>query len=240
MTMLWRMSRMEATFFVRERQALFWTMFLPAFMLTFFGKVFGGPGYTEFLVAGLVGMNLMSMALFSLGAVLVGYRERGILRRLRVTPLTAGTFVAAHVLNRFVIGVVQACFLLLLGYLLFGVTPRGGIFAIFIIVTLGLFCFLSIGLMLASTVRHIATANGIANLVFLPALFLGGAYFPIDTFPPLLRTIGSALPLAPFLAAFRAVYGGGRSLADVAVPLVTIVVWGLVGAVVSVRFFRWE
>jgi ABC-type multidrug transport system permease subunit len=234
------MSRMEATFFVRERQALFWTMFLPAFMLTFFGKVFGGPGYIDFLVAGLVGMNLMSMSLFSLGAVLVGYRERGILRRLRVTPLTAATFVAAHVLNRYALGVVQAVFLLLLGYLLFGVTPRGSITAIFVVVTLGLFCFLAMGLTLASTVRHLATANGIANLVFLPSLFLGGAYFPTDAFPPLLRTIGSALPLAPFLAAFRDVYGGGHSLADVVTPLVTIAVWGGVGAAVSVRFFKWE
>jgi ABC-2 type transport system permease protein len=180
------------------------------------------------------------MSLFSLGAVLVGYRERGILRRLRLTPLTAATFIAAHVLNRYLIGVAQACFLLLLGYVLFGVTPHGDIFAIFIVVTLGLFCFLSMGLTLASTVRHIATANGIANLVFLPALFLGGAYFPTDTFPPLLRTAGSALPLAPFLTAFRGVYGGGRPLADLAVPLVTIVAWGVAGALVSVRFFRWE
>lgn len=59
MTALWRLSWMEATFFMRERQAVFWTFFLPAFMLIFFGTVFGGPGYIEFLVAGLVGMNLM-------------------------------------------------------------------------------------------------------------------------------------------------------------------------------------
>lgn len=240
MTALWRMSWMEATFFVRERQAMFWTFFLPAFMLAFFGTAFGGPGYTEFLVAGLVGMNLMSMSLFSLGTVLVGYRERGILRRLRLTPLSAAAFIGAHVLNRYVIGIIQAVFLLSFGYVLFGVTPRGSLFAVLVIISLGLLSFMAIGFTIASIVRHQASAAGIANLLFLPALFLGGAYFPTDTFPPVLRTVGLALPLAPFLAAFRDVYGAGRGLADVASPLLTIAGWGAAGALVSVRFFRWE
>jgi ABC-2 type transport system permease protein len=240
MTALWRMSRMEAKFFVRERQAVFWTFFLPAFMLIFFGKVFGGPGYSDFLVAGLVGMNLMSVSLFAIGTVLVGYRERGILRRLRVTPLSPAAFIAAHVLNRYVISLIQACFLLALGYWLFGVKPRGSLAAVFVVVTLGLFSFMALGFTIASTVRHQATANGIANLILLPALFLGGAYFPTDTFPPLLRAFGTALPLAPFLAAFRDVYGVGLSLADVAAPLLTISAWGVAGIALSVRFFRWE
>jgi ABC-2 type transport system permease protein len=240
MTALWRMSRIEATFFVRERQAIFWTFFLPAFMLTFFGKVFGGPGYIDFLVAGLVGMNLMSMSLFALGTVLVGYRERGILRRLRLTPLTASTFIAAHVINRYVIGVIQACFLLGLGYALFGVAPRGSLAAIFVVVTLGLLSFMAMGFAIASLVRHQATASGIGNLIFLPALFLGGAYFPTDTFPPIVRALGSTLPLAPFLAAFRDVYGAGRALVDVARPLAIIGGWGAICAALSVRFFKWE
>lgn len=240
MTALWRLSWMEATFFMRERQAVFWTFFLPAFMLVFFGTVFGGPGYIEFLVAGLVGMNLMATSLFAVGTMLVGYRERGILRRLRVTPLTPGTFIAAQVLNRYVLGLIQAGFLLSLGRWWFGTSPRGSLAALFVVITLGLLSFMALGFAIASLVRHQATANGIANVIFIPALFLGGAYFPADTFPPMLRAVGSALPLAPFLAAFRDVYGVGRALADVSWPLLAVGAWGAVGAVLSVRFFRWE
>jgi ABC-2 type transport system permease protein len=191
-------------------------------------------------VPGLVGMNLMSVSFFSVGALLVGYRERGVLKRLRATPLTPATFIAAQILNRYAITLAQALILFVLAWLVFGVRPRGSPAAVLVALTVGLLAFMTLGFTIASLARTQASATGIANVFFLPALFLGGAYFPVETFPPLLRTIGTSLPLAPFLEGFRGIYSRGLPLDAVSGPLLIVAGWGVVGALLSVRLFRWQ
>ncbi|NWJ39989.1 MAG: ABC transporter permease [Geothrix sp.] len=195
--------------------------------------------YASFLLPGLLGLNLVSMGLFSVGMVNVSYREKGKFRRLAVTPLPKWIFLLGQVLHRLTVTVVQAAILLLVGRVVFGIQNQGSFLDLLLVMTLGTGCFMAFGFALSGFAETSEGYAAISNLVFFPLMMLSGVYFTLDSAPAWLQHLVAGMPLAPFIRALRAVFNDGAGLAGHGVGLVIVLAWGLAAFVLAVRRFRW-
>lgn len=195
--------------------------------------------YASFLLPGLLGLNLVSMGLFSVGMVNVSYREKGKFRRLAVTPLPKWIFLLGQVLHRLTVTVIQAAILLLVGLLAFGIQNQGSFLDLLLIMTLGTGCFMAFGFALSGFAETSEGYAAISNLVFFPLMMLSGVYFTLDAAPAWLQHTVAVMPLAPFLRALRAVFNDGAGLAGHGLGLAIVAAWGLAAFALAVRRFRW-
>jgi ABC transporter DrrB family efflux protein len=195
--------------------------------------------YAAFLLPGLLGLNLVSMGLFSVGMVNVAYREKGKFRRLAVTPLPKWIFLLGQVLHRLTVTILQAAVLLLVGWLVFGIENQGSFLNLLLIMALGTGCFMAFGFALSGFAETSEGYAAISNLVFFPLMLLSGVYFTLDAAPAWLQHAVAAMPLAPFLRALRAVFNDGGSLAGHGLGLGIVAAWGLGAFLLAVRRFRW-
>ncbi|MDM4765885.1 ABC transporter permease [Pelomonas sp. SE-A7] len=196
--------------------------------------------YVAFLLPGLLGLNLMMMGVFGATMTDVALREKGHYKRLSATPLPRWVFMGAQVVERIVVLFVGSALLLLTGYLAFGLSSRGSLVALFLLMALGATCFISLGYVLASLARNVESANGLANLVSMPLMLLSGVYFSLDAAPSWLQAAMSWLPLMPLLDAMRAVYNDGATLASQTGPLAIMGGWALLLFASATRRFQWR
>jgi ABC transporter DrrB family efflux protein len=195
--------------------------------------------YAAFLLPGLLGLNLVSMGLFSVGMVNVSYREKGKFRRLAVTPLPKWIFLLGQVLHRLTVTVIQAAILLLVGRVAFGIQNQGGFLDLLFIMTIGTGCFMAFGFALSGFAETSEGYAALSNLVFFPLMLLSGVYFTLDAAPAWLQHAVAVMPLAPFLRALRAVFNDGAGLAGHGLGLAIVAAWGLAAFALAVRRFRW-
>ncbi|MBI1752731.1 MAG: ABC transporter permease [Acidobacteria bacterium] len=195
--------------------------------------------YASFLLPGLLGLNLVSMGLFSVGMVNVAYREKGKFRRLAVTPLPKWVFLLGQVIHRLTVTVLQAAILLLVGRLVFGIQNQGSLANLLLVMTLGTGCFMAFGFALSSFADTSEGYAAISNLVFLPLMLLSGVYFTLDAAPAWLQHAVATLPLAPFIKALRAVFNDGAGLSGHGAGLAIVAAWGVAAFLLAVRRFRW-
>lgn len=195
--------------------------------------------YASFLLPGLLGLNLVSMGLFSVGMVNVSYREKGKFRRLAVTPLPKWIFLLGQVLHRLTVTVIQAGILLLVGWLVFDIQNQGSSLQLLLLMTLGTGCFMAFGFALSGFAETSEGYAAISNLVFFPLMFLSGVYFTLDSAPVWLQHVVAIMPLTPFLRALRAVFNDGGSLAGHLAGLGIVAAWGLAAFALAVKRFRW-
>lgn len=196
--------------------------------------------YIDFLLPGVIGMSVVSTCLFSIGMVVVAYREKGKLRRLSVTPLPKPIFIAGQIVNRYFIVLLQAFFLIGLGMLVFHVQMEGSMLDFLAALTIGMFAFIAIGFLIASIANTTETASGIANTLFLPMIFLSGVYFSVEGIPKFFKPIVEFLPLTHLIRAIRPIFNNGASLIEVWPQLVILSVWMVVCFAISVKMFKWE
>ena len=199
-----------------------------------------GQSYIDFLVPGLIGFSLMATCLFSVGVVVVSYREKGKLRRLAVTPLPKSIFIAGQILKRYIIVLVQAVLLIGISAVLFDVRMVGDPLQFFIALTVGMFAFIALGYSIASVAQTPETASGIANVLFLPMTFLSGVYFSVDGLPDYLQPLIEFLPLTHLVNAIRGIFNNGATLDNFLPELGILAVWMVVCFTFSVRKFKWE
>ena len=199
-----------------------------------------GSRYIDFLIPGLIGLNLMSSGMWGIGFVLVELRTRKLIKRLLATPMRKRDFL-------FSFGFMRGLFLLgelpiLIGFawLVFGVGVRGSIPLLVGIATLGSMTFAGVGLLCASRAQNTQTANGLVNLVQMPMIMCSGVFFSSARFPDALQPVIRALPLTALNDAMRAVMIDGASLSQVARPVTVMVLWGVVSFVLALRLFRWQ
>lgn len=195
--------------------------------------------YASFLLPGLLGLNLVSMGLFSVGMVNVSYREKGKFRRLAVTPLPKWIFLLGQVMHRLTVTVVQAAILILVGRLAFGIQNQGSFLDLLVIMTLGTGCFMAFGFALSGFAETSEGYAAISNLVFFPLMLLSGVYFTLDAAPAWLQHAVALMPLAPFLRALRAVFNDGGTLVGHGAGLAIVGAWGLAAFLLALRRFRW-
>ncbi|RMF70350.1 MAG: ABC transporter permease [Calditrichaeota bacterium] len=196
--------------------------------------------YIDFLLPGVIGMSVVSTCLFSIGMVVVAYREKGKLRRLSVTPLPKAIFIAGQMLNRYLIVLLQAALLIGLGMAVFDVEMVGSPLSFFAALTVGMMAFIALGFLVASVAKTSETASGIANTLFLPMIFLSGVYFSVEGIPKMLKPVVEFLPLTHLVRAIRAIFNNGVSFFDVLPQMGILTIWMLLCFGVSIKLFRWE
>ncbi|MFM8287614.1 MAG: ABC transporter permease [Planctomycetaceae bacterium] len=199
-----------------------------------------GSRYIDFLIPGLLGMNLMGGGLFGVGFVLVDMRVKKLLKRFLATPLRHGDFLLSVMLSRLLFMLPEILALLLFSRFLFGVQVRGSYAELALLVLLGGFCFAGIGLLVASRATTLETASGLMNLLMLPMYVLSGVFFSADRFPEAMQPLIRALPLTALNDALRGVMLEGQSLVELSRPCLTLALWGVLSFAVALRIFRWK
>jgi ABC-2 type transport system permease protein len=195
--------------------------------------------YAAFLLPGLLGLNLLTMGLFSVGMVNVSYREKGKFRRLAVTPLPKWVFLAGQVLHRLTLTFAQAGCMLAVGYFVFGIANQGSWLLLILVMTLGTACFMCMGFALSGFARTSEGYGAISNAFFFPMMFLSGVYFTLDSAPRWMQQAVVALPLSPYLKALRAVFNDGATLAGHGAGLVIVAAWTAGCFLIALKKFSW-
>ncbi|MFB3906411.1 MAG: ABC transporter permease [Acidobacteriota bacterium] len=199
-----------------------------------------GSRYVDFLVPGLIGMNIMGGGMWGIGFTLVDMRIKKLLKRLLATPLRRPHFLLSLVGMRLVFFVPEAFVLLLFAYLIFQVPIRGSIFAISVVAFLGSLAFCGLGLLAASRAQRIETISGIMNVVMLPMWLCSGIFFSSERFPDFMQPMIQALPLTQVINALRAVILEGHSLLSQAMPMAILLAWAAVSFALALKWFRWS
>jgi ABC-2 type transport system permease protein len=195
--------------------------------------------YAAFLVPGLVGLNLLSTGLFSVGMVTVAYREKGKYRRLAVTPLPKWVFLGGQILQRVTSVLLQTLLLLIAAWLAFDITNQGSYLIFTALVIFGTATFIAMGFALSSFASTVETYGAVSNLAFFPMMLLSGVYFRLDSAPQWLQKAVLILPLSPFLRALRAVYNDGATLQGHVAGLMILAAWAVLSFGFAVKRFRW-
>jgi len=199
-----------------------------------------GARYIDFLVPGLLGMNLMSGSLWGVGFVIVDMRVKKLLKRLAATPMTRPDFLWSIAGGRLLFMVPELVVILGAGVLLFGMPVRGSWLAVFVLALLGAGAFAGLGMLVACRAQRIETVSGLMNLVMVPMWLLSGIFFSSERFPDLLQPLVQALPLTQLNDALRAVILEGASLASQGWRILALAAWGAVSFVLALRWFRWN
>lgn len=196
--------------------------------------------FIDYFVPGILAMSIMNSGIIGLATSFVTYRERGILRRIRVTPFPLSSFLLAKVLAQMIQIVIQALILVGLAWMLFGMNPRGNPLLILGIIIIGSLAFLAIGFAISSIAQNAETAASYANLITFPMLFLSGIFFAVDTVPGWLQPLLKIMPLAYLVDALRQPMTLGRGLSDVWIDLAVLAATFVLALAIAVRFFRWD
>jgi len=199
-----------------------------------------GSRYIDFLIPGLLGMNLMGGGLWGIGFVTVDMRVRKLLKRLVATPMSRTHFLVAMIGSRIVFGIPEIVLLLAAGWLLFNVVVHGSLLSVLFVSILGAVSFSGLGLLVACRAQKIETVSGLMNLVMLPMWLLSGIFFSSERFPAAAQPFIQALPLTMLNEALRAVILEGATLASQFTHLAGLAAWGGVSFVLALRWFRWS
>jgi ABC-2 type transport system permease protein len=196
--------------------------------------------YVDFLVPGILGLNVMQLAVFSVAFALVADKQRGVLRRIMATPVRTASLLAAHVLTRLVVAAGQLAVLLIVALVLFSVTIVGGLGPLVVVALLGTVLFLTVGFALAGWARTQDQVPAIAQLITLPQFFFSGVFFSKNAAPEAIRPVTDLLPLTFLNDALREISVQGATLWDVRTQILGLLVWTVVGFLLAVRLFRFE
>lgn len=196
--------------------------------------------YVDWLIPGILGMNIMFSSLFGVGFVIVRYRKNGVLKRLKATPLSAFEFLAAQVTSRlWLIMLVTSC--VYFGTDLFvGFRMYGSYLNLLLVLFIGTISMISVGLLVAARMASEEAANGLLNLITWPMMLLSGVWFSLEGSHPLAIALSKLLPLTHMIDAARAIMIDGASLVDVAPQLLTLTCMSILFLLISARTFRWE
>ncbi|HET7237124.1 MAG TPA: ABC transporter permease [Actinomycetota bacterium] len=196
--------------------------------------------YYDFLLPGLVAMGVMNASIIGMAVAISRFREQRILRRILATPLAPIRFLSSQVGARLVLSIIQSALILAVGIFLFGAELHGQLIWLFVLVTFANLIFLNLGFAAAGRAKNPDAAQGIANAIALPMMFLSGTFFPTDTLPVVVQWIVKFLPLTPLLEAIRAVSVEGDPITSVGPQILALTIWVAVSFVLANRLFRFE
>jgi ABC-type multidrug transport system permease subunit len=199
-----------------------------------------GARYIDFLIPGLVGLNLMGSGMWGLGFTVVQARTRKLLKRLAATPMRRSHFLLSFMLSRLIFLVGEVAAVIIFARLVFGVSITGSILDLTIIALVGSMTFAGLGLLVAARPKTIEGVSGLMNLAMLPMWLLSGTFFSAARFPDFAQPFIKALPLTALNNSLRAVMNEGMPLASTWREIAVLVAWGLVSFVVALKIFRWQ
>ena len=199
-----------------------------------------GSRYIDWLVPGLLGMNIMGTGMWGVGFSIVQARSKKLLKRLIATPMKKSHYLLSLVLSRLATLTLEVVIIIGFAWLVFGVAVHGSLWALALLALLGALTFGGLGLFVASRARTIEAVSGLMNLVMLPMWVLSGVFFAATNFPEAMQPFIHVLPLTALNDALRAVVNEGRSL-DAVLPQIAILAgWGSLSFALSLKLFRWQ
>lgn len=244
---LWRLTWLELRIFLREPLGVFGTVVAPVLVFLALGRLLGGRVRATDLAAPdvardlpvVVAMLVAVGAILSLVAIMAIYREGGILKRLRATPLRPATILTAHVLVKLLLSTTTLILMAVAGrrFVPAGAAAPWLSFGVAVVFTVA--CVLSIGFVIASVVPTARFAQPLGALVLYPMLGLSGLFVPLDVLPPGLQIVARALPFTPAVSLLRGIWHGGSWMSHAGDVAVLALVFAASVALAS-RVFRWE
>jgi len=199
-----------------------------------------GSRYIDFVVPGLLGMNIMAGGIWGLGFAIVEARRRNLLKRLVSTPMRRAEYLASFLFSRFSFLLLEVAMILGCSMLLFHVPLRGSVFQLLAVCLVAALSFGGLGLLIASRAKTTEGVSGLMNLTMMPMWVLSGVFFSSSNFPKVAQPFIQALPLTATNNALRATMLQGAGWGTVAPSLAIIAAWGILCFVVALRIFRWR
>lgn len=199
-----------------------------------------GARYIDFVIPGLLGMNLMGSGIWGLGFAIVDSRSKRLLKRFMATPMSRAEYLMSFLLSRMFFLILEVITLLGFGVVAFKVPMRGSIGGLTLICVLSALAFGGLGLLIASRAKTVEGVSGLMNFVMLPMWIFSGVFFSSSNFPNIVQPLIKALPLTAVNDALRANMLEGASLAGVSTQLIIIAAWLVVSFVAALKLFRWR
>jgi ABC-2 type transport system permease protein len=199
-----------------------------------------GARYIDFVVPGLLGMNLMGSAIWGLGFAIVDARQKNLLKRLVASPMPRWQYLMSFLLSRLVMLVIEVVAFLGFAKLVFGVPFRGSLWQLVFLCVITSLSFSALGLLVASRARTTEGVSGLMNLVMLPMWILSGVFFSASRFPAIIQPVVRILPLTAANDAIRANMLQGTTVAHLVAPVIILLFWMTIPFALSVRIFQWR
>jgi ABC-type multidrug transport system permease subunit len=196
--------------------------------------------YVDWLIPGVLGMNIMFSALFGVGYVIVRYRKNGVLKRLRATPLSAFEFISAQIVSRILMIVAVTVMVYVGTDLVIEFRMAGSYWLLLLILILGALSMISVGLLIAARITSEEAANGLLNLLSWPMMLLSGVWFSLEGSHPFVQYLSQTLPLTHMIDAARQVMIEGAGFTDIADKLLILMLFTLIFVFIGSKTFRWE
>ena len=245
--LFWHQLKAEQRIFWRNRESAVFIFIFPPMLFLLLGAVYDdtitlhGAEYpaAEVLLAGMIGYGAANTGFAGIAIVLVVRREYAILKRMRSTPLPAPVYIGAMLVSTLLVFTLQTITLFVLGRVLYDTSPPERIGSLALLVVIGAAVFAGMGFAAAALIRSAEGASAVVNVILLPMAFLSGAFGGRD-YPAALQALANVLPLRYFIDLVRAVYLEEESAWSDPRALAVLGAWGLAGALVGARYFRWE
>ncbi|HEY0080420.1 MAG TPA: ABC transporter permease [Pyrinomonadaceae bacterium] len=199
-----------------------------------------GARYIDFLIPGLIGMNLMGSGLWGVGFSIVTARMRKLLKRLSATPMRRTHYLFSFVMSRMIFLVLEVAVVIAFAWFVFGYTVRGSWLDMSVLLLLGALAFAGLGLLVAARPETIEGVSGLMNVVMMPMWLLSGTFFSSERFPAFLQPFIKALPLTALNDALRAVMNEGAPLTATWASIGILAAWCVGTFIVALRLFRWQ
>jgi ABC-2 type transport system permease protein len=237
----WRQYRLERRMFWRNPSAAFFNFLMPLIFLAFFGVIFNSNHKDlNVIVPGIAGMAVMSTTFSALAYNIVFLRERGILKRIRGTPLPTTSYFGGVAANAVTNTALQIAIITVAGKLFFGLHWPRDWAELVVFVVAGVVCFAALGVTFAHVIPNFESTAAYVNAVFLPVIFISGVFYDVKHVPAFLRDIAEALPLKHLIDGLSGAMVNGSGLASHVDALLVIALWGAFGLFFAVRGFSWE
>jgi len=236
---------LETKLFLREKESLFWTLAFPIFMIVLFGliwkdEMFGTIPAINYILSGIIVMAVMITCLVNTAMGIVEDREKGLFRRLSLTPLKRQTLIGGQLVNRYLIVLAQTAILIAIGVTFFGASVSGNGLLFWAVLTIGALCFLTLGFALTGLIKSEKAAHPVSMIVFFALMFLGGCFFPIEEMPEFLHPVCEALPAIHLNDALRMIAVEEAGIGTVWQELPVMLGWLVGCSILAVKFFKWE
>lgn len=199
-----------------------------------------GSRYIDFLVPGLLGMNLMASSMWGIGFTVVDQRRKKLLKRFVATPMSRAEYLLSFLLARLSLLVFEVGALVTFGVLVFGVPLRGSLVALSVVCLLGSLAFGGLGLLISARPKTVEAASGLMNFAMLPMWVLSGVFFSSANFPDVMQPLIKALPLTAVNDSLRAIMLEGAGFGDLGLELIILSAWLVVCFSVALKIFRWK
>jgi ABC-type polysaccharide/polyol phosphate export permease len=199
-----------------------------------------GERYIDFLMPGLVGINLMGSSMWGIGYAIVVTRSRKLMKRFAATPMRREHYLLSFILSRFTFLFFEVGILILFGVLVFDVAIRGSLLSLGLLAMLGAISFAGIALLVGARPRSVESVSGWMNLVMMPMYFLSGVFFSHERFPEFMHPFIRLLPLTAMNDSLRGVINDGKSVFELLPEIGILAAWTVISFTLALKLFRWK